>query len=60
MPFDTIKSVIDWMFAEHLILKTKGKYPVLHSTHEGLHYSEVMTEGKLKGLKKYLEGEAIV
>ncbi len=60
MPYDTIKSVIDWMIAEHLILKTKGKYPVLHSTHEGLHYSEVMTEGKLKGLKKYLEGEAIV
>ncbi len=60
MPYDTIRSVIDWMIAEHLILKTKGKYPVLHSTHEGLHYSEVMTEGKLKGLKKYLEGEAIV
>lgn len=60
MPYDTIKSVIDWMIVEHLILKTKGKYPVLHSTHEGLHYSEVMTEGKLKGLKKYLEGEAIV
>lgn len=60
MPYDTIKSVIDWMIVEHLILKTKEKYPVLHSTHEGLHYSEVMTEGKLKGLKKYLEGEAIV
>lgn len=60
MPYDTIKSVIGWMIVEHLILKTKGKYPVLHSTHEGLHYSEVMTEGKLKGLKKYLEGEAIV
>lgn len=60
MPYDTIRSVIDWMIVEHLILKTKGKYPVLHSTHEGLHYSEVMTEGKLKGLKKYLEGEAIV
>ncbi len=59
MPYDTIKAVVDWMIVEHLILKTKGKYPVLHSTHEGLHYSEVVTEGKLKGLKKYLEGEAI-
>lgn len=55
MPYDTIKSVIDWMIVEHLILKTKEKYPVLHSTHEGLHYSEVMTEGKLKRLKRYLE-----
>lgn len=60
MPYDTIKAVVDWMIVEHLILKTKGKYPVLHSTHEGLHYSEVVTEGKLKRLKKYLEGEAIV
>lgn len=54
MPYETIKSVIDWMIAEHLILKTKGKYPVLHSTYEGLHYSESMTEGRLKKLKKYL------
>lgn len=55
MPYETIKSVIDWMISEHLILKTKGKYPVLHSTYEGLHYSEWITEGKLKKLKKYLE-----
>ncbi|MCM1057122.1 MAG: hypothetical protein NC517_05885 [Firmicutes bacterium] len=36
---------------EHLILKTKEKYSVLHSTYEGLHYSEK--------LKKYLEEELI-
>lgn len=55
--FDTIKSIIEWMISEHLILKTKEKYPVLHSTYEGLHYSEVVTESKLKKLKKYLEQE---
>ena len=60
MPYDTIKSVVEWMISEHLILKTKGKYPVLHSTYEGLHYSEVITEGKLKKLKKYLEQEVIL
>ena len=27
-----------------------------HSTYEGLHYSESITEGKLKKLKKQLEG----
>lgn len=57
LPCETVKSVIEWMISEHLILKTKGKYPVLHSTYEGLHYSEVMTEGKLKKLKRYLEQE---
>ena len=55
MPYDTIKSIIEWMITEHLILKTKERYPVLHSTYEGLHYSEVMKEGKLKRLKDYLE-----
>ena len=29
----------------------------LHSTYEGLHYSESITEGKLKKLKKQLEGD---
>lgn len=60
MPHETIVAVIDWMISEHLILKTKGKYPVLHSTYEGLHYSEKVTALKLKRLKKYLEEEVIL
>lgn len=60
LQYETVQSVIEWMISEHLILKTKGRYPVLHSTYEGLHYSEVMTEGKLKKLKKYLEEEVVV
>ena len=59
MPYETIKAIMEWMISEHLILKTKGKYPVLHSTYEGLHYSEVITEGKLKKLKNYLEGRCL-
>ena len=60
LPHDTVVAVIDWMISEKLILKTKGKYPVLHSTYEGLHYSEIVTELKLKRLKKYLEEEVIL
>lgn len=60
MPHETIVAVIDWMISEYLILKTKGKYPVLHSTYEGLHYSEKVTASKLKRLKKYLEEEVIL
>lgn len=55
MPRETIRAIIEWMIEEHLILKTKERYPVLHSTYEGLHYSEFITEGKIKKLKKYLE-----
>ncbi len=36
--YDTVQSIIEWMISEHLILKTKERYPVLHSTYEGLHY----------------------
>lgn len=60
MPHETIVAVIDWMISEHLILKTKEKYPVLHSTYEGLHYSEKVTASKLKRLKKYLQEEVIL
>ena len=60
LPHETVVAVIDWMISEHLILKTKGKYPVLHSTYEGLHYSEKVTASKLKRLKKYLEEEVIL
>jgi len=55
MPRETIQAIIEWMIAEHLMLKTKAKYPVLHATYEGLHYGEVISEKKLKKLKKYLE-----
>jgi len=27
-------------------------YPVLHPTYEGIHYSETITEGKIKKLAK--------
>ena len=51
----TIRSIVEWMISEHYLLQTKGNYPVLHSTYEGLHYSESINEGKLKRLKRYLE-----
>jgi DNA helicase-4 len=57
LPRETIQTMIEWMISEHLILKTKEKYPVLHSTYEGLHYSNVITEGKLKKLQKLLKKE---
>ena len=60
MSCDTIQATIEWMITQHLILKTKERYPVLHSTYDGLHYSEFITEGKLKKLKKYLEEDVVI
>jgi len=60
MPYDTIQATIEWMITEHLVLKTKERYPVLHSTYEGLHYSEFITENKIKKLKQYLEEDVVL
>ncbi len=56
LSLETVRAIVEWMISEHYILKTKGQYPVLHSTYEGLHYSESITTNKLKKLKMYLEG----
>lgn len=42
-----------------MLLKTKGQYPVLHLTYDGLHYSEKMTVKKLEELKSYMEGKKV-
>lgn len=47
--------LINWLIKHHFILQTKGKYPVLHPTYEGIHYSEVLTEEMLRGLIRYME-----
>lgn len=60
MSHETVCAIIEWMLSEHYILRTKGQYPVLHSTHEGLHYSESITEDRLKELKTYLEEEVVL
>lgn len=57
VPRDRVLAVIDWLILQNMIVKTKGQYPVLHSTYVGLHYSEVMTSGKLNKLKLYIKDE---
>ena len=54
LPDEMLKTIIEWMISEHYILQTKGQYQVLHSTYEGLHYSETISERKLKQLRKEL------
>lgn len=54
-----MKTIVEWMISENYIHKTVGKYPVLHSTYEGLHYSESITEDKIKKLKKCLDNLSV-
>ena len=51
---EDLVAIVEWLINNHFILKTKGLYPVLHSTYEGLHYEEIITTNKLKKLFEYL------
>ena len=59
MSYDDIDTIIEWMINKHLILRTKERYPVLHSTYEGLHYSKYLGIKEIKQLKEYLEKEVV-
>lgn len=52
---ESLVAIIEWAIDNHLILQTKGMYPVLHPTYEGLHYNETITANKLKKLLDYLQ-----
>lgn len=51
---EVLVNIIDWLIEQKFILKTKGTYPVLHPTYDGMHYAETMTNAKLKKLQVYL------
>lgn len=55
MTREEITAAIYWLIDKHYIVKTKGMYPVLHITGEGLRYKEHMTPLKLRGIVSVLE-----
>lgn len=54
---EQVAALIEWLIREHYILQTKGLYPVLHPTYEGIHYSESITAGKIRNLSEILNGK---
>ena len=52
---DEVDYLIDWLIENGFILKTRGPYPVLHPTYNGMHFGEVITRQKLQALKKKME-----
>lgn len=52
---ESLLAIVEWAIDNHLIIQTKGMYPVLHPTYEGLHYNETITANKLKKLLDYLQ-----
>lgn len=54
---EELTAIVEWLIENHFILKTKGKYPVLHPTYEGMHYDESITSNELKKLSEYLTNQ---
>ena len=52
---DELHFLVDWLVENGFALKTRGLYPVLHPTYNGIHYGEVITRQKLQALKKKIE-----
>ena len=53
IPREDLIEIIEWLIEKHYLLKTKHpKYPVLHPTYEGMHYSQSLTENDLKQLRE--------
>ncbi len=51
---EDIVAIIEWLIENHFILQTKGAYPVLHPTYDGIHYTETIAQKKLEMLSKFL------
>lgn len=52
---EQIRFIIEWLIEKQFILQTKGQYPVLHPTYNGMHYAETMNAGLLRQVIKELE-----
>jgi DNA helicase-4 len=55
MKREDIMYIIQWLIGEGLIWRTKGRYPVLHPTYKGTHYSENMSKPQLTALRQKLQ-----
>ena len=51
---EALSFILEWMIANGYMLRTKGRYPVLHPTDRGLHYSANVSPQKLHALKRAL------
>ncbi|MDO4711127.1 MAG: UvrD-helicase domain-containing protein [Peptostreptococcaceae bacterium] len=52
---DTIETTLRWLIENDYLLQRKGLYPVLHMTHKGNHYKELITTPQLKSLLNILQ-----
>ena len=52
---ETLININEWLIKKNFVLRTKGNYPVLHPTYNGMHYNEEMTRSMLLTLKRELE-----
>lgn len=52
---EDLEFIIGWLIEKKFILETKERYPVLHPTHNGIHYGSTIKKSLLIDLKERLE-----
>ncbi len=52
---EDLECIVEWLIDNHFILKTKGQYPVLHITPEGLQLEKYLSPQKITALRKQME-----
>lgn len=56
---EDLETIVDWLIANRYLRQRDGKYPVLHLTHEGIHYPDALTNTQLRNLARTLKKESI-
>lgn len=54
---EEITRMIYWLIDHHYLVRTTGKYPVLHITNEGLKYTEQFTIKRAEKLQKWMKAD---
>lgn len=52
---EDLEIMVEWLISNKFLLQRGTMYPVLHLTHDGLHYQEVLTYRQIKKLAKTLK-----
>jgi DNA helicase-4 len=51
---EDLELIIDWLISNEFLLQRNSLYPVVHSTYNGTHFKEIITNTQLKNLARSL------
>ena len=52
---EDLETIVEWLIANKYLRQRDGKYPVLHLTHDGIHFPDALTNTQLRNLARSLK-----